>query len=176
MHVSQHHLEAIANRLHWDHLESQSWYLLKIIMTLLQFSNSDKPIITFNSFIKSSLAEGFAPELAPFLLMIGPDDLHLAQALGHLLLVLLCLSFDALSNHFFRAIWILNRQVFLMLDRINLSFQGAHGIRLLIFGAKHRLHRQAMLWAAHNRRRSARTSSSHGEGIRSTFTVNFLRS
>ena len=110
-------------------------------MTLLQFSNFDEPFIAFESFIEGCLAEGFTPELAPFLLMVGPDDLHLAQALGHLILVLLGLSFNALSNHFFWAIGVLDRQVFLMLDRIDLSFQGTHGIGLLIFGAKHRLHR-----------------------------------
>ena len=54
--------------------------------------------------------------------MVCPDDLHLAQALGHLLLVLLGLSFDTLSNHFFWAIVVLDRQGFLMLDRIDFSF------------------------------------------------------
>ena len=65
--------------------------------------------------------------------MVCPDDLHLAQALGHLLLVLLGLSFDTLSNHFFWAIGVLDRQGFLMLDRIDLSFKGTHRIRLLLF-------------------------------------------
>ena len=89
---------------------------------MLQFSNSDETFIALKSFIEGGLVEGFAPELTPFLLMVCPDDLHLAQALSNLLLVLFGLSFDALSNNFFRAIWVFDRQVFLMLDRIDFSF------------------------------------------------------
>ena len=102
-------------------------------MALLQFSNSDESFITFESFIKRGLAEGFTPELASFLLMICPDDLHLAQTLCHLILVLLGLCFDALTDHFFWTIRVLYMQVFLMLNRIDFCFQGAHRIRLLLF-------------------------------------------
>lgn len=81
VHVSQHHLKAVADGLYSEDLESHPRYLLIFKHAVFQLVNAH--VVAFlrarQSFFKCAFAESFAPELLPLFELVGTDNLHLGE-------------------------------------------------------------------------------------------------